>query len=162
MLQTMIYNPNISEEERMTEQDFIKMAKGNNDGEDFPKEYLHTLYESIKNEPLAKKENLNFSMKKDTNFLKRSKTGFSRDREDSIYNSASSIIRKLNLFLLNLMGDLILSYSSGLNDLPSHFLLLYLKFCKSYAVLAFANDFSKEKATSLSPLFALNYWASKR
>lgn len=51
MLQTDLHNPNV--EDKMKFQDFTKLAKGLNDGEDLPSDYMQNTYNSIQKTPLA-------------------------------------------------------------------------------------------------------------
>lgn len=51
MLQTDLHNPQVKE--KMSLKDFIKTARGINDGKDLSLEYLKRLYQSISDTPLV-------------------------------------------------------------------------------------------------------------
>lgn len=51
MLQTDLHNPQVKEKMKLTE--FLKIAKGINDGEDLPSVYLTELFNRIQKEPLG-------------------------------------------------------------------------------------------------------------
>lgn len=54
MLQTDLHNPNVEEKMKFT--DFTKLARGINDGEDLPADYMQTIYSNIQKTPLAMHE----------------------------------------------------------------------------------------------------------
>ena len=54
MLQTDLHNPRV--EEKMKPQEFFKLARGINDGEDLPPDYLNSIYLNIQKTPLATHE----------------------------------------------------------------------------------------------------------
>ena len=51
MLQTDLHNPQVKE--KMKLQEYIKIARGINDGQDLPTEYLTNLYNSVLRSPLG-------------------------------------------------------------------------------------------------------------
>lgn len=56
MLNTDLHNPNIIPEKKMTLEGFIRNCRGINDGNDFPPEFLTTIYNNIKTNPISLKE----------------------------------------------------------------------------------------------------------
>jgi golgi-specific brefeldin A-resistance guanine nucleotide exchange factor 1 len=52
ILNTDQHNPNLKSQKRMTYDDFARNLRGQNDGQDFSQEFLHTIFDSIKSEEI--------------------------------------------------------------------------------------------------------------
>ena len=58
MLNTDLHNPNMKDEKRMTQEQFVRNNRGINDGEDLPKEFLNDLYYEIKTNEIQVNQDL--------------------------------------------------------------------------------------------------------
>lgn len=56
MLNTDLHNPAIKEERRMTKEGFIRNNRGICDGQDLPEEFLNSIFDRIKSNPISLKE----------------------------------------------------------------------------------------------------------
>ena len=52
ILNTDQHNPNLKSQKRMTYDDFARNLRGQNDGQDFSQEFLHSIFDSIKSEEI--------------------------------------------------------------------------------------------------------------
>lgn len=128
MLQTDLHNPQVKDKMKLT--DFIKTARGINDGKDLSSEYLKRLYYSISETPLAlhhfaklQKENLqsgnnsikakhNMFAKEGENMLKEVKERIRKNkRKSSYFMSSMNIIDYYKPLLELLWSPLLATFS---------------------------------------------------
>lgn len=98
ILQTDLHNPQVKE--KMKFQDFLKMTRGINDGNDLPPDYLRILYNSINEKPLAKhqldkRENID----KSNLFLEEANNILKKGRQQLVQLKKTKNISK-NMFLM--------------------------------------------------------------